>query len=43
MLLKKFKVESLLRIGVGAEAGEKRNPEPVKKEPAPQHWAFVPF
>ena len=24
--------------GVGAGAGEKKNPEPVKNEPAPQHW-----
>ena len=30
-------VQSLLFIGVGAGAGEKKYPEPVKNGPAPQH------
>ena len=33
-------VESLLFIGAAAEAGEKKNPEQVKNEPAPQR-SFV--
>ena len=36
-------VESLLVMGAGAGAGEKKKPETVKNGPAPQHWHGVTF